>query len=293
MRANQGLRPFALLLQREKLTLIDHEHGLVTTAAPLAAPRAQRRNQDWVFDSPASGLPGCRQMFTAADFPLAAYLGWFLERVYPVRKQRLTLVSNLQQALSLSLWQHLFQSLGLREPLRVRSPLQILGAGLGQGVLIYLEDGLAQIGVFENHLASESSQVGYGFYLSRAIRQHVLTRHGLQIDTPTAEAAWQKMGSAGQLTIQGRDAEDRPCRQLLIAEELAPVFAAALEPLLSEIAYLQSRYPGYGLTLLGPQASLPWLVELVCSGWPASFLQPEDPETLLIQSIQKEIKYAF
>lgn len=288
MTANKA-RPFALLLQRERIALIDAEHGLVIEAAPLAAPQAKGRGKGWVFDTPAAQMPHCQQMFASAHFPLAAYFEWFLARVYPVRKLSLTLVSNVQQPLSLSLWQHLFAGLGLRQPLRVRSPLQCLGAQLKNGLLIYFEDGLAQLGAFRNRSAEESAQVGYGFYLSRAIRQYAQTRHGLQIDAATAEQAWLRLGSERQLTIQGRNREGKPCRQLLIAEELEAVFAAATVPLLDEIGQLQLRFPDLPIQLLGPQRSLPWLAEVLAARLRLPLQALADSDSLLLRSIQQDL----
>lgn len=286
MIAGKG-RPFALLLQRERVGLIDAEHGLVIEAAPLAAPKGHGKG--WIFDAPAAQLPHCQQMFTHASFPLAVYFDWFLTRVYPVRKLSLTLVSNVQQPLSLSLWQHLFAGLGLREPLRVRSPLQCLGAQLKNGLLIHCEDGLAQLGAFRNRSAEESSQVGYGFYLSRAIRQYVQTRHGLRIDAATAEQAWLRLGSERQLTIQGQDSEGKARRQLLIAEELAAVFAAAVVPLLDEIGQLQQHFPQLPIQLLGPQSALPWLAELLTAKLKLPLQAPADSDSLLLRSIQQDL----
>ncbi|MEZ0372414.1 MAG: hypothetical protein ACAI44_25210 [Candidatus Sericytochromatia bacterium] len=280
------LRPFALLMQRERVSLIDAEHGLVIEAAPLAAPAGK----GWAFDQAAAALPGCQQMYASAAFPLAEFFGWFLERVYPVRKLGLTLVSNLQQPLSLSLWQHLFADIGLREPLQLRSPLQCLGSNLIEGLLVYLEDGLAQIGVFEQRRAQEQSQVGYGFYLSRAIRQHVLAKYGLRIDSETAAEAWQRLGGERQVTLLGRDGEGRQRRQLLIAEELEDAFAAAFAPLLSEIGFQRNFHPALPLYLLGPQAASPWLAKLLAAHLPGPLVLPPDPEGILIQGIQRELK---
>lgn len=279
-------RPFALLLQRRRVALLDAEHGLVIEAVPVAAPQGR----SWVFDQPASEIKGCKQMYAHADFPVAEYLRWFIERVYPVRKLRLTLVSNVQQPLSLSLWQHLFADLGLREPLRVRSPLQCLGGALINGLLIYLEEGLAQYGAYRSRAAEEIGQVGYGFYLSREIRRYVQAQHGLRIDAGTAEQAWQRLGSERQLTIQGLDAEGRLRRQLLIAEELEKVFAAAIEPLLAEIADLQNAFPLLPLHLLGPQAELPWLSALLAERLPEPPSIHSDPDGLLLQAIQQDLK---
>lgn len=284
----KALRPFALLLQRERIGLIDAEHGLVIEAAPLAAPLPRERG--WCFDAPAAEAGTCRQLFTHADFPLAEYFDWFLGRIYPIRKQRLMLVSNLQQPLSQNLWQHLFAGLGLRVPLQMRSPLQCLADRLANGLLVYCEDGLAQLGVFHQRQAETLCQVGYGFYLARAIRHHVQARHGLQIDAVTADQAWMRLGAEGQLTIQGRDDAGKIRRQLLIAEDLDLVFAEAIAPLAREMGHLQSLYPSLPTYLLGPQAGLPWLPKLLAAVLPLACICPSEPETLLQAGIQDALR---
>lgn len=291
--ALKNSRPFALLLEQERVALIDAEHGLVIQEPPLASPLPKGK---WAFGSAALSQPGCRQLQSAPDFPLAGFFAWFLERIYPVKRQKLCLLSlESRQPLSISLWAHLFGQLGLREPLQLMSPIEPMAAGLAassrSGMLLYLGDGQAQIaGVRPG--AVELSQVGYGFYLTRALRQHVIERHRLPIDSPSAELAWQRLGGpaesgARQLTLEGRDLDGKPTRRLLIAEELEPLFTAAVEPLIREINHQQ---PSSEIQLYGPQASLPWLMPILSHRLNQPLVLPPERERILMHSIQTYLK---
>ncbi len=294
----KNTRPFALLLEPERVALIDAEHGLVIQEPPLAHLNPKGK---WAYGSAAAGQPGCKSLQGSADFPLAGFFAWFLERVYPVKRQQLCLLSlESRRPLSISLWTHLFGQLGLREPLQLMSPIEpmakALAASSRSGMLLYLGEGQAQLaGIRPSQV--ELSQVGYGFYLTRAIRQHVIERHRLPIDMPSAEQAWQRLGGTGdassrQLTLEGRDPEGKVTRRLLIAEELEPLFSAAIEPLIREISHLQR--PGE-LQLYGPQADLPWLLPVLKQRLQAAKLQqplvlPPERERILMHSIQTYLK---
>ncbi|PKL76332.1 MAG: hypothetical protein CVV27_10805 [Candidatus Melainabacteria bacterium HGW-Melainabacteria-1] len=286
------LHSFALLLHYESLTLIDAEHGVIVSEAPLAAPAG--RPGKWLFGPDAEAAAGRMHLFATPHFPLAEYFAWFLSRFYPLRRLKLLLLSaEPMPPLNVSLWEHLFAGLGLPAPLQLRSPLAPLAAARQRGLLVYLADGVAQLAVCRKGQIDELSQAGYGYFLTRAVRQHVLAQQGLQIDVPTAEQAWLRLGACErQLTLEGSDAEGRPRRLLLIAEELRPAFAAAFEPLLREIVYLAALHPNLPLQLYGSHAD--WLLRVNAEAGTLALADPlvltPDAERILIHSIQHYLR---
>lgn len=285
MIAPRRLRPVALLLHYEQISLIDAEHGLVLEEAPLAL----QTPKGWEFGPAAINKSGSLHFFASRHFPLADYFEWFLSRFFPLRKLRLfVLTPEPLQPLSISLWAHLFSQLGLRESVQLHSPLYPLASSLKQGLLVYLADGLSQVAVCRKGQIQELSQAGYGFYLTRAVRQHVLERYSLKIDVPTAEQAWLRLGgSEHQLTIEGRDQHASLRRQLLIAEELRSAFNKAFEPLLRELDYLKQLNPELSAQVYGPHA--PWLASQA-AGLQQSLALPPDRDRILIHSIQQYLK---
>lgn len=277
------LTHFGLLLENERMALIEAEHGLVVQEPTIA--RLQGRH--WQFGQAALAEGGgLLRLFETPHFPQEAFFTWFLERVYPLRRMRLHLItSGFTQALAQGLWQRFFEQLGLAAAVPVVSPLQCLAISLREGLLIWLDQGLGQLAVCRQGQLRESTAAGYGQYLARALRHYALTRYELRIDPGTANASWPRLGQPGQqLTLQGEGLHShRPEQQLLTSEEVAVLYLSAFEPLRQELHYYQRLYPELPCRLLGPQASL-------AQGLPGELSGKSTLDTLLLQGIQHYLR---
>lgn len=282
----KALHPFAVLLHYEQLSLIDPEHGLLLEEPALA----YKGPKGWIFGPAADEHAERLHLFASPHFPLAEYFEWCIGRFYPLKRLQLVLLSaEPTPPLTASLWEQLFAGMGLKAPLQLGSPLHALGAALKQGLLVYLADGVAQVAVCRRGQLAEISQAGYGYFLTRALRQHVLLSYRLQIDVPTAEQAWLRLGgSEHQLTIEGTDPKGSSRRQLLIAEELKPALADAFEPLLREIAYQATLHPGLPIQLFGPHAH--WLAGPLSQALGQTLAPAPDADRILVMSIQQYLQ---
>ncbi|MGV3525737.1 MAG: hypothetical protein ACO1RX_16055 [Candidatus Sericytochromatia bacterium] len=274
---------FGLLLENERIILIEAEHGLVVQEPTLA----RRQGRHWQFGQAAlAGEGPPLHLFSDLAFPQQAFFQWFLERVYPLRRMRLHLItSGFTQALAQGLWQRFFEQLGLSETVPVVSPLTCLAISLREGLLVWLDQGLGQLAVCRQGQLREHTAAGYGQYLARALRHYALERYQLCIDPSTASASWPRLGQAGQqLTLQGRGLQSqRSEQQLLTSEELASLYLLAFEPLRQELHYYQRLYPELPCHLLGPQATL-------AQGLPGELSGQNTLDTLLLQGIQHYLR---
>lgn len=279
-------RAFCLHLQRSGMTVLEAEHGALLEVPPLAL--AQGKN--WTFGVGALKSSSALHLFDDAGFPLKAYLQWVLERFYPLKKIELLLLVPGQHKLMQSLWFCLLQELSLAS-FTLGTPLDCLIRTLKTGVFVYLEDGLASLAVCQQGHILESTSVGYGHFLTRAMRHQVQTAYGLRIESETAARVWQKLSSGGtQVTVTGETFEGKLSNQMLILEDLKGLLVRALQPLIQEVAYLQALYPHLDCFLLGRDAENSGLQEVLkqcldMAGSRAAQI-PESLERLLQNSIQ-------
>lgn len=277
------LRWFALLQQGEQVALVDAEHGLLRHA-PLEAVRTGRQ---WRFDvSPSSSGEVCR-LGQSPDFPLEAWLQHFLGQVYPLNRTCLLLVwPEPPSALALHLWRICLAHLGLAQYV-IASPLDCLALKLEDSLLIYLDGGVAGLAACRQGQVAEATYLGYGRFLTRAVRRHLLQQHGLRVDFSTASTVWQRLEQAQtQITVSGLDARQQPQHQLLLFEDLQPLAQAALTPLIEEVHTLTGVYPELPCQLLGNTSALPGMESLLARHLPAEAEKIQAGDRVLIESIQ-------
>lgn len=274
-------RFFALYLQSSGVKVLEAEHGLLLEEAPLAL----RQGKHWLFGAQAAHSPLALHLFQDEGFPLSAYFRWLLERFYALRKLDLLLLLPDQQSLSRNLWTGFLKDLGLAS-FTLATPLDCLVRTLKTGLLIYLEEGLASGVLCRRAQVLETFSIGYGRFLTRALRHQVLKHYDLRIESGTAAAVWQKLAAGGQVTVTGERADGKAGNQMLIFEDLQQMLAQALQPLLEEIVYLQALYPDSDCCLLGADALHPGLHDLLRSQLPQPLRLTEQPERLVLNSIQ-------
>jgi len=275
-------RWFALILQEHSMGLVDLEHGLLVHEPMLAARQGRR----WRFGPEIERGQRPVSVYQSPEFPLQDWLVWFLERVYPLRKLKLLLIwPESPSALTLHLWKACLNQLGIAES-RVVSPLDCLAPALQSSLLIYLDGGLAGLAACVQGRVQEATYLGYGRFLTRAVRRYALEKHTLRVDFQTAESLWQRLGAFQQVTVSGQDLQGRLRHQLLLAEDLEPMVIDALTPLVREVHYLQAVYPDLPCQLLGNQNVLPGLESCLAQQLPASAEKIEAGDQILIQSIQ-------
>lgn len=282
----QARRAFALNVRHSSVMVQEAEHGCLLEVLPLAS----RQGKHWIFGAEAADSGTVLHLFDDAGFPLAAYFRWILERFYPLKKMDLLLLVPGQQKWVQSLWFELLQNLGLAS-FTLATPLDCLARALKTGLLVYLEDGLAALAVCQRGETLETTSVGYGYFLTRAMRHQVQAHYGLRIEPETATLVWQKLSAGGQqVTVTGENLEGRRHNQMLILEDLKDIFAMALQPLIQEILYLQALYPRLDCFMLGTDAGYPSVQEILQEQLQEStsqpFQTPEHLERLLQNSIQ-------
>lgn len=280
-------RHFALHLRHAAAVVYEAEHGLLLETPPLAL----RQGKQWQFGVQA---PQAQHLLEDVGFPIKAYLHWLLERFYTLKKIDLLLLTPNQQRLSHSLWFELLQDLGLAA-YTLASPLDCLRCTLKTGLLLYLEDGLASLAVCQQGQLLDAASVGYGHYLTRALRHQVWQQHGLYIEGKAAAQVWKKLlAGSQQVTVSGENAEGQRRNQMLIQEDLGPLVSLALHPLVDEILHLQTLFPGMDCFMLGGDARHPHLQAAIRQHLQANTAQnvivPENGERLLQNSIQRVLQ---
>lgn len=276
------LRWFALLQQGKQMALVDAEHGLLRHA-PLTAFKTGKQ---WhLTDAGAQGEAyGLEQ---SPDFPLQAWLQHFLQQVYPLSRICLLLVwPEPPSALTLHLWRMCLAHLGLAD-YAICSPLDCLALKLENSLLIYLDGGVAGLAACQQSSVTEASYLGYGRFLTRAVRRYLLQRYGLRVDFATASTIWWRLEQdQTQLTVSGLNARQQPQHQLLLFEELQPLARAALTPLIEEVHTLSGVYPELPCQLLGNTSALPGMEALLAEQLPAGAEKVQAGDRMLIEGIQ-------
>lgn len=274
---------FGLWLQPERLTTLHAEQGVVAHVVPVATAKGQQ----WRFGhEEAQAL----HLFRDQGFPLTAFFQWHLERVHPPKKTRLVLVSSARsQGVSGALWQQAFAPLALADFVHLQ-PADVLVAAHGYRqpqasvLLLYCEDGLAELRVVQQGKCVESLQVGYGRYIARDIRRQFYQQHGIYLPLSTAEAAWRTLASRPELqqvTLQGPQGS-----QLLLQEELAQMIERAMAPLYEEVSLLQAAYDLPRLWLMGAQHTLEGLLPVLTERFQGRIDRVNQPQDALISALQ-------
>lgn len=278
------LRWFALLQQADQMALVDAEHGLLLHR-PLEAVITGRH---WQLPN-ASTRPGLtrHRLEQTPHFPLESWLKQFLTQAYPLNRICLLLVwPEPPSALSLHLWRVCLEHLGLAA-YKVCSPLDCLALQLEQSLLIYLDGGVAGLAACRQSQVLEASYLGYGRYLTRAVRRYLLQHYDLRVDFFTASSVWQRLELAQtQMTITGLNSQQQAQQQLLLFEELQPLVQAALTPLIEEVHTLNGVYPELACQLLGNTNALPGMEVLLAQQLPPQAEKIQAGDRVLIESIQ-------
>ncbi len=250
-----------LWLHKERLSTLHGQQGLISHVEPVAYVQGK----SWQFGERPKKGEKALWLFSDAEFPLAAFFRWHLERIYPLKKTTVVLVTNAQnRGISGNLWQDIFRDMPLVK-VEQWQPVDILSAVHVQqqsGLLLYCEDGLAHLRVVQKGQVIESLQLGYGRYISREIRQRFHEQYGIYLALHTADSAWRKLSrpEVEQVTLEGQR-QGASGSQLLLKEELHAIVLRALEPLAQEIHLLQQAYDLPCLWLMGPQQGLTGLTE--------------------------------
>ncbi|MBF2055363.1 MAG: hypothetical protein IGS03_18090 [Candidatus Sericytochromatia bacterium] len=276
------LRWFALLQQGKQMALVDAEHGLLRHA-PIEAFQSGR-NWRLTASSPRDQAYGLEQ---TPDFPLEAWLQHFLGQVYPLNRLCLLLVwPEPPSALTLQLWRMCLSHLDLAD-YAICSPLDCLALKLENSLLIYLDGGVAGLAACHQAKVTEASYLGYGRFLTRAVRRYLLQRYELRVDFATASTIWWRLEQdQTQLTVSGLNARQQPQHQLLLFEELQPLARAALTPLIEEVHTLSGVYPELPCQLLGNRSALPGMETLLAEQLPAGAEKIQAGDRMLIEGIQ-------
>ncbi len=274
---------FGLWLQPERLTTLHADQGIVAHVAPTALAKGSQ----WIF---GQGEPEALHLSQDQHFPLTAFFQWHLERVHPPKKTHLVLVSSARsQGISGALWQQAFAPLTLAGFYHLQ-PADVLVAAHGHRqpqasvLLLYCEDGLAELRVVQRGVCVERLQVGYGRYIARAIRQQFYQQHGIYLPLSTAESAWRTLAShpdLQQVTLQGPQGA-----QLLLQEELALMLERAMHPLYEEVRLLQEAYDLPRLWLMGAQHTLEGLFPVLTQCFQGRIDRVNQPEDALISALQ-------
>lgn len=280
---------FGLWLQPERLTTLHAEQGIVAHVQPVALPKAgpgKATGCTWDF-----GVLGAEalHLFEDQTFPLTAFFRWHLERVHPTRKTHLVLVSSARsQGISGALWEQAFAPLALAGFQHLQPADVLVAAHMrqhqGSVLLLYCEDGLAELRVVHRGQLVERLQVGYGRFIAREIRRQFYQQHGIYLELSTAEQAWRTLTAypdIQQVTLQGPQGS-----QLLLHEELAVIIARAMEPLYEEVRLLQSAYDLPRLWLMGAQHTLEGLFPVLEDTFQGKIDRVNQPEDALISALQ-------
>ena len=280
---------FGLWLQPERLTTLHGEQGIVAHVQPVATAKSKVTN-------PSMGLWGFGELsadalhlFRDAHFPLLAFFRWHLERVHPPKKTRLLLVSSVRsQGISGALWQQAFAPLALAGFAHMQPADVLVAAHVQQRkesvLLLYCEDGLAELRVVQGGRCVESLQVGYGRYVAREVRRQFYQQHGIYLPLSTAEQAWRTLTEnpeVQQVTLQGPQGS-----QLLLQEELTLTVERAMAPLYEEVRLLQEAYQLPRLWLMGAQHTLEGLFPVLEQTFRGKIDRVHQPEDALISALQ-------
>jgi hypothetical protein len=286
----KSVENFGLWLQPERLTTLHGEQGIVAHVQPVAItknkPSATAGSMHWEF---GQLTPDALHLFRDAHFPLQAFFRWHLERIHPPKKTRLLLVSSARsQGISGALWQQAFAPLALAGFAHMQPADVLVAAHVRQRkesvLLLYCEDGLAELRVVKAGQCVESLQVGYGRYIAREIRRQFYQQHGIYLPLSTAEQAWRSLTAnpaAQQVTLQGPQGS-----QLLLQEELAHIVERAMAPLYEEVRLLQDAYQLPRLWLMGAQHTLEGLFPVLEQTFRGKIDRVHQPEDALMSALQ-------
>lgn len=285
----KAVEHFGLWLQPERLTTLHGEQGVVAHVQPVATAKQKGSASSATHWDFGQLTPGALHLFRDSHFPLQAFFRWHLERIHPPKKTRLLLVSSARnQGISGALWQQAFAPLALAGFAHMQPADVLVSAHVQQRkesvLLLYCEDGLAELRVVKSGQCVERLQVGYGRYVAREIRRQFYQQHGIYLPLSLAEQAWRTLTEnpeMQQVTLQGPQGA-----QLLLQEELAQTVARAMTPLYEEVRLLQDAYELPRLWLMGAQHTLEGLFPVLEQTFQGKIDRVHQPEDALMSALQ-------